>query len=235
MKKYFLAGCTLLITIYSCKKESKLPEPEHVITLMKNDADLKDLFFSSLQWVKKTSYQIEKLHYDSLAIMSHVKEIKSAEHQKLLQQVVKLKARYKLERYSKQQAMEMISQSFKYYLRIERESVKMQQGKARNEEPGQQFGPPKNCYKWLIEDVSECDKEAVIGTGISLFGLIAGPVTYFIAQGTVFVQHSRCVDKAHVDYKRCRASEIAPDPNAPSSDTLVIYNPVDPNDTIIIY
>lgn len=235
MKKYFLAGCVLLLTIYSCKKENKPVQPEQVINLMKNDTDLKDLFFSSLRWVKKTSTQLASLHYDSLAILAYMKGIRSQEQDQLLQQAAKIKARYTLDSYSTQQAKEMISQAFKYYLQKEREAVRIQKEKTRYEEPGQQYGPPKNCYKWLIEDVSECDEDAVIGTGFSLFGLITGPVTYFIAQGAVFVQHSRCVDKAHVDYKRCLASEIAPDPNAPSTDTLIIYNPENPLDAIIIY
>lgn len=110
---------------------------------------------------------------------------------KLQQLAAKLKERYKPGSYEALQAEAIVRDAFKglYLTRHEPLST------AINDDP-QKFPANKKCWQRLVDDVTDCDEEVVIRSGLSLFSLIGGFGSYVISQGTAFYQRSKCVDRA---------------------------------------
>lgn len=59
------------------------------------------------------------------------------------------------------------------------------------------------CYSRRIEDVSDCDNAALVGSALSFLGLFGGFIPYAIAQTKTFFAHSECVSSATKYYNRC--------------------------------
>ena|SRR5215204_728601 len=270
MKQNLLLFSILMFSMISCKKETKLQSPEQALNQMKNDADLKDLYTSSKLWVFMTSSDVGRRRFDSATTITYLINMKSREQDRLLALGKKVKDRYSLDRYSVVTVRNMLADAFRHYLKVDKEVAKEaareQAETSRFDEPINEpilqpvdatiiqptpiedypqdrlFSPNKKCYDWLIEDVSDCDQEMVIETGLSLLGLFAGPLTYFIAQGAAFIHHSRCVDKAQANYKRCLISEkpggitgIDTGERIDDEGVFKIYNPDNTEDFVIIY
>jgi hypothetical protein len=242
MKKCFCLMVVITMVFVSCKKEFKPQTVDQIVTQMKADNDMKELYTSSKGWVIMTSIDVKKRRFDSAATVSYLQNFRSTEHARLQKMAQNIKSRYNLDMYSVEEVKAMIATTFRSFIVVESGKVRKISEGARFEDPTQptdiSFSPiPKDCYKWLIEDISDCDEEMVIDTGLALLGLFAGPATYFIAQGAAFIRHSRCVDKAHEEYQKCKATTELVDPNSIDlgAGTIQIFNPVDPSDFVIIY
>ena len=245
MKKYLCLSVftCFIVLIVCCKKEVRLQTMDEIITSMKADDDMKELYSASKGWVILTAMEIKKKRLDSSATITYLQNLKSTEQARLSQLGQKIKSKYKLDRYLLEEVREMVTKVFESFIVVEKIHFRKQDEAARLVDPSAPnpmlLPPsPKDCYKWLIADVSACDKAMVVETGLAAIALFAGPFSALLAQTAAFIQHSRCVDNAHVAYKRCVAKTIlAVDPNQKNlEDGLIqIYNPENANDYIIIF
>ena len=233
----------ITILSVSCKKEFKPQTVDQVVVLMKNDIEMKELYNASKSWVIMTSIDVKKRRFDSAATVAYLQHFKSVEQDRLLRIAESIKLKYKFHLYPIEQKKQMIAETFRHFMAVEDAEFRRQAESAKFEEPIQPDDDillpylPKDCYKYLIEDVSNCDRDMVIDSGFSLFGLFSGPLTYFIAQAAAFVKHSNCVDDAHEAYRRCKSKTQLYDPETSiiSDGIIQIWNPDNPADFIIIY
>ena len=276
MKLPLLLFLILMLSVISCKKETKIQSPEKALSQMKNDPELKDLYTASKLWVCVTGNRLNR--FDSVSVVRYLRNMKDKEHASLLVLGQTLNARYSLSRYPEATTRSLLRDAFSHYFKTDKEKAKERVRKQaevlRFDEPiiddesidepilqpfygepifieptpiddypqDRLFSSNKKCYDWLVEDVSECDEDMVIESGLSLLGLFAGPWTYFIAQGAAFIHHSRCVDKAQRDYKRCLISEKPGGVTAIDTgerllvdDVFKIYNPDNIDEYVIMY
>lgn len=240
MKLQFYLMALVIIFSISCQKESKPQRVDELVTQMQNDPEMKELYIASRTWVRMTSVDISKHQFDSAQTISYLKDLRSNVYQTLVSTAGKVKTRYTFDRYTLEQKKEIISAVFRSYMFKEKMTIEAKGHSALNESEidsdERKIRPDgKNCYAWLIEEVSDCDEQMVIDTGFALLGLFSGPLSYFISQGAAFVKHSRCVDRAHNNYKKCLASTIYQNPVEIENDGLIkILNPVNQNEFVII-
>lgn len=221
MKHTTLAAVLLLTILLSCHKESKLPHTRDTLTQMKIDPEFKDFVYATRHWVEQTT---PKLPRDTAAIISYLKH--STETLALQEQGARIRAKYQLGEYSQAEAKQIVREAFLYYMHAPQERISSSAGIAMEEDP-MAFKPAGKCYDRLIEDVSDCDEDMVIQSAGATLGIVGGFFVYAVAQATAFILHSRCVDRAHVEYKRCLEDENPGSgiitPEDPLIDTTLIF------------
>ena len=219
MKHTTLAAALLLTMLLSCHKESKLPHTGDTLTQMKRDPEFKDFVYATWHWLKQTT---PKLPRDSTAALAYLKQ--SSTMLALREKANELRAKYQLE--DNKEARQIVREAVLYYMHAPQETISSSTGTAMEEDP-MAFKPIGKCYDRLIEDVSDCDEQVVADSAVALLTMAGGFFVYAVMQTYAFYEHSKCVDKAHVDYKRCLEDEklgsgiIAPED--PLIDTTVIF------------